>query len=548
MIPLFTAIPLAGAFIISLLGKRWRRIPVFLGNAATFGLLCLSLVYVARVYNAGMIVYSVGGWIPPIGIALVLDGLSIFLLVTVNLIAFLVSVYSIDYMKQYTGLWKFYALFLLMLAGMNGVIISGDMFNLYVFLEIAALASYALVAFGTESEELEAGFKYMVMGCLASSFILLGIVLLYNITSTLNMADMSQMLVYRKGSRLVLFVSALFIMGFGLKSALIPFHAWLPDAHPSAPAPISAMLSGVLIKTLGIYALIRIFFCIFGITDTVLKVMMVLGALSMLVGVLLAVGQWDFKRLLAYHSISQVGYIVLGIGLGTPLGILGGLFHLFNHSIFKSLLFLNSGAVDYAVGTRDLKEMGGLREKMPVTGATSFMASMSISGLPPFNGFWSKLIIIMACVQSGHYVYGFLAAFVSLITLASFMKVQRYAFYGELREKWKRVKEVPFSMKFPMVVMAIICLVGGILLLPSLSGPFLDQARETLLQGAGYAGRVFDSVQESEFQKYPDAVKKNAPTKSRSDLSQISVDPAAPSHLTGPTGEPDKLATGGANL
>jgi len=174
---------------------------------------------------------------------------------------------------------------------------------------------------------------------------------------------------------------------------------------------------------------------------------MFLGALSMIVGVFLAVGQWDFKRLLAYHSISQIGYVILGIGLATPLGIFGGLFHLFNHSVFKSLLFLNSGAVDYSTGTRDLREMGGLRERMPVTAATNLVASVSIAGVPPFNGFFSKLIIILACIQAGHIGYAFWAVFASILTLASFMKITKYAFAGTLKEKWNTIKEVPIFMR-----------------------------------------------------------------------------------------------------
>ena len=173
------------------------------------------------------------------------------------------------------------------------------------------------------------------------------------------MADMANVLGQGGGGNVIFLVSVLFIMGFGLKAALVPFHAWLPDAHPSAPAPISATLSGVLIKALGVYTLCRIFFNVLGIDPNLSSMLMLLGALSMVIGVFLAIGQWDFKRLLAYHSISQIGYVILGIGLGTPLGILGGLFHLFNHSVFKSLLFLNSGAVEHSTGTRQLQEMGG---------------------------------------------------------------------------------------------------------------------------------------------------------------------------------------------
>lgn len=494
LLPLFVVIPLGAAFLNSLLGKRIKGFSDILSAVATCALACISIYSIFIIKDAGLIVYKVGGWIPPIGIVMVMDGLTVFMAVTVNLVAFLISVYSISYMEKYTEKWLFYCLFLLMVAGLNGVIISGDLFNLYVFLEIAAIASYALVAFGTEHEELEAAFKYAVMGSVASSFILLGIVFLYSVTSTLNMADMSLEIAKGGSPRIIMLVSVFFLMGFGLKSALVPFHAWLPDAHPSAPAPISAMLSGVLIKSLGVYAIIRIFFSVFGATPQILNTLMLLGALSMMVGVCLALGQWDLKRLLAYHSISQIGYVVLGIGLATPLGILGGLFHLFNHSVFKSLLFLNSGSVEYATGTRDLQKMGNLKEKMPVTSATSMVASMSIAGIPPFNGFWSKLIIIVACVQAQHFAYAVWAVIASLLTLASFMKVQRYGFFGELRGRLSGVQESPFFMKLSMILLAVICLAGGILLLPGVYGSFLEPARDVILAGKDYAKMVFMSV------------------------------------------------------
>ena len=494
MIPLFVVIPLAGAFLVSLLGKRLKALSDMLSNLASLSLFVLSLFSLLLVKENTVLVYRLGGWIPPIGIAMVLDGLSAFMLVTVNLVAAVVAVYSINYMERYTDKWKFYTLFLLMLAGMNGVVITGDLFNLFVFLEIASVASYALVAFGTEHEELEASFKYMVMGGVASSFILLGIALLYGYTSTLNMADMVLVLANKGGGNIVYFVSVLFLMGFGLKAAIVPFHAWLPDAHPSAPAPISAMLSGVLIKTLGVYALARVFFNIFGISEFLSLIFMFLGVVSMMAGVLLAVGQWDFKRLLAYHSISQIGYVILGIGLGTPLGILGGLFHLFNHSVFKSLLFLNSGAIDYSVGTRNLEEMGGLRERMPATANTSLVASMSIAGIPPFNGFWSKLIIIVAAVQAGRPAFAFWAVVASILTLASFMKVQRYAFFGKLKSHLNKVKEAPLAMKLAMIALALVCLFSGLLIAPQARGFFLNPAGEVLTTGRGYAAEVFGKL------------------------------------------------------
>jgi multicomponent Na+:H+ antiporter subunit D len=224
-----------------------------------------------------------------------------------------------------------------------------------------------------------------------------------------------------------------------------------------------------------------------------LSTLMFLGVVSMVIGVVLALVQWDFKRLLAYHSISQIGYVILGIGLGTPLGILGGLFHLFNHSIFKSLLFLNSGAVDYALGTRDLQKMGGLKEKMPVTGNTNLIASMSIAGIPPFNGFWSKLLIILACIEANRIGYAFWAVLASILTLASFMKVQKYAFWGKLSENLLNLKEVPRLMQLAMIILAIICIVGGFLLIP-LFKPFLKSATDILVSGLNYKNVVFGVV------------------------------------------------------
>jgi multicomponent Na+:H+ antiporter subunit D len=495
ILPLFVAVPLAAAFLISLLGKSSKRIPDLLSNLACLILLIFSLYTLNIIHKTlhNILVYKVGGWVPPIGICMVLDGLTSFMLITLNLVAFLVVIYSASYMERYTDKSKFYTLFMLMLAGMNGVIITGDLFNLFVFLEIASISSYALVAFGTEAEELEASFKYAVMGSVASSFILLGIAILYSFTSTLNMADMANALAQKDPSRILPFVSVLFLMGFGLKAALVPFHAWLPDAHPSAPAPISAMLSGVLIKALGVYAIMRIFFNIMGINNITLSIFMFLGAISMLMGVFLALGQWDFKRLLAYHSISQIGYVILGLGLGTPLGILGGLFHLFNHSIFKSLLFLTSGAVDYSLGTRDLQKMGGLRKNMPITANTSLVASLSIAGIPPFNGFFSKLIIILACIQVRRFGYAFWAVVASILTLASFMKVQRYAFFGELNKRWRDAKEVPWTMRLSMIVLTVICIFAGLLFIP-LFRPFLQSAVDVLLRGKEYANLVFGSL------------------------------------------------------
>jgi len=485
IIPLFIAIPLGAAFVLALMGKVKEVVCDFLVNIVTLCLTILSLVLLLPVKDQQVLVYIMGRWFPPKGINLVLDGLSLLMLIVVNLIAFFATLYSISYMKRFTAKSKFYSLFMLMLAGMNGVVLTGDFFNLFVFLEVASIASYALVAFGVEAEELEASFKYMVMGSVASILILFSVGLLYGLTGSLNMADIAG-IIQGKENLLLSFSLVLFLAGFGLKAAIIPFHAWLPDAHPSAPAPISAMLSGVLIKALGIYTITRVFFNVYGMTLQLSWALMILGIISMIGGGLLAIRQTDFKRLLAYSSISQIGYIMIGLGCGNYWGLLGALFHLFNHASFKALLFLNSGAVEYSTGTRKLEEMGGLSKVMPVTGATSTIGSLSISGIPPFNGFWSKLFIIIGLVQAGHFVLTVLTILVSVLTLAYYLKVQRFAFFGNLKDRWAQIKEVPRTMCISMIVLAIICIGTGILFYP-LMKIVLEPAVTVLQEGTKYS-------------------------------------------------------------
>ncbi len=483
---LFIVIPFAGGFLITLAGGRSRKFAPYLAMIATLGQLLCAIGLMFVVNRQGILVYCTGIGRSMMGISLVLDGLSAFMAIIISLMAFLICVYSVNYIEKFTSMWKFYALFLFMIAGMNGVIMTGDIFNLYVFLEIASVATIALIAFGVERHQFEAAFKYAMLSLMGSFFILLAIALLYGFTSTLNMAQMGYVFAHSGKTNIGMMISVLFIMGFGLKAALVPFHAWLPDAHPSAPAPVSAMLSGVLIKTMGFYTICRIFYNVIGVTPDILGIFMFLGVLSMIIGGFLAIGQWDIKRLLACSSIGQMGYIFLGIGLGTPLGILGAVFHVFNHSMIKSLLFINAGAVEYATGTRDLRKLGGLSRKMPVTGTTQFIGAMAVSGVPPFNGFWSKLLIIIAAVQAGRIGYAFWAVAASLLTLGALMKVVRYGFCGPLKEEFVHIKEVPVLMRVPMEVLALGCVLGGCLLIPGIRELFLDQAVGVVLHGQNY--------------------------------------------------------------
>ena len=505
LIPLFVVVPLAGAFLIMILGRFFSEVNKYLASLILFILVIFS-IYSLVTTGDNLSLYKVGGWEPinkiPIGIYMVMDGFTVIVLCIINTIGFLSAFYSISYIKRYTAENYFYALFCLMVAGMNGVVLSGDLFNIFVFLEISVISAYALVAFGVEKNELEASFKYQVLGSIASFLILFGIGFIYWKTKTLNIADIKQAFTSGYDRTFYLFVQILILSGFGLKAAIIPFHAWLPDAHSSAPSSISAMLSGVLIKAVGIYVIIRLFFNMFVISESMAVLITTLGTLSMVIGVFLAIGQWDIKRLLAYHSISQMGYVVMSIGIGmillsrgakpdiASLAIAGALFHLVNHAAFKGLLFLNAGAIEYTIGTRNLKEMGGLAKSMPVTSATSFIASMSISGIPPFNGFFSKLIIIIAAIMAKFYLLAVLAVIVSIITLASFLKFQRFAFYNKSNNNKKNIKEVPFPMVFSMVVLSFICILLSLLVFPEIRHVILTPAIDILTDPVKYSTSI----------------------------------------------------------
>jgi multicomponent Na+:H+ antiporter subunit D len=503
LIPLFVAIPLISAFLIILLGKLFKGFHKIFAPLTLLVLLIMTL-YVYSGLNGPSLSYTMGGWSTeggiPFGIYLLLDRFSWIMLCIINLIGLVALIYSHSYISRYTAESNYYSLFCLIIAGMNGVVLSGDLFNIFVFLEIAVIASYVLVAFRVGKTELEATFKYKVLGVLAAMLILLAIGLIYWKTKTINIADVKYVFEGGYSNSYYIFLQVLLISGFGLKAAIIPFHAWLPDAHSSAPSPISAMLSGVLIKAVGIYVLIRLFFNMFVLSHEIAVAFTALGAISMVIGSLLAIMQWDLKRLLAYSSISQVGYIVMAFGMGmimmlrgdelsaAALALAGGLYHMINHSVFKGLLFLNAGALEHRLDTRDLKKMGGLSSAMPVTSSTSFMASMSISGIPPFNGFFSKLIIIIAAIHGKFYLLATLAVVVSIITLAYFLKFQRYAFFNKIPGKaLEKIREVPFPMSFSMIILAALCLALSLLAFPSINDAVLRPAIQVLMETDAYS-------------------------------------------------------------
>lgn len=467
MLPLFIVVPLCGAFLIPLLSRLWKGLADVVGNLVG-GVLVGFAVYGVAALAGGSLpaVYAMGGWMPPVGIVLVYDSLTALVVLITNLVGFPALLFSIRYLDQYTGRWKYYSLFMLLLAGLNGVALSGDMFNMFVFIEIAAIASYALVAFGTRAEELESGFKYMVMGEVGSLLILLSVAMLYAHTSTLNMADMARVLQAGGLTPLSWFVLATMLVGFSIKMALMPFHSWLPDAHLSAPAPVSAMLSGVFIKVLGVYAMSRVVFNVFGLTRAVapqfFNLLVGLGLLSIIAASLLAINQKDYKRLLAYSTVSQVGYIVLGLGIGNYWAIVGALFHVLSHAVTKGLLFLASRSIERQTGTREIGNLGGLERNMPVTSWSYILGSLSMSGVPPFAGFFSKLFIIVGAVEARMYWPAIVAGLFSVLTLGYLLKVINNVLFVNRDRNSSLVREAPAPILVALVMLTALALAFGL--------------------------------------------------------------------------------------
>lgn len=463
-----------GAFLIAVFGRNRtaRNVLALLSITAS---LAFILALIRPVMLGGEIIaYWLGGRVPAggyaIGIALEVDALSLFFALIVAVAVFVSGVYSIQYMRHDDNEREYYTLFLMLAGGVMGLVLSGDLFNMFIMVEVLTFAAVALTAFrNTATGALEAAFKYLVVGCIGSTCILVGTAMLYAQAHTLNLAQLAQLLPGNLNTATKVAFALLFV-GFGTKAFIVPFHPLAADAHGAAPASISVMISGVLTKS-GIYGIIRLTYFLFQTMNlgTMQFLLVFVGSLSMFICVTMALAQHDFKRLLAFHSISQIGYVLTAVGLCTALGVSAGLYHAMNHTLFKGLLFLAAGAVLHETGTTDLGKLGGLSKKMPHTTVLFLIGAFSISGIPPFNGFASKWMVYQAtyqkAVESGN--IGFLlvtiiALVTSVLTLASFVKVSQSVFFGQLPKELEHVKEVSFGMRLAMGIFALLCILTGL--------------------------------------------------------------------------------------
>ncbi|MDR0459181.1 MAG: hypothetical protein LBG68_01780, partial [Coriobacteriales bacterium] len=353
------------------------------------------------------------------------------------------------------------SLMLALIIGMNGLVMARDLLSVYIFLEITAVSCFVLIAIDRKVEALAGSFKYFILSGLATFAMLTANGLVFMRTGSLSFVYAQAAFV--SNDFLVQLSLVLYVIAFCVKAGVAPFHGWLPDAHASAPNAVSVLLSGIVIKVAGCYLIIRMMSDVFYNQPAIGQAFMALGAFSMVLGAFAAIGQSDMKRVLAFSSVSQMGYIVMAAGLATPLALIGAVIHIINHALFKSQLFVNAASVKEQTGTVQLDQLGGLAERMPVTGWTSIIALLSAAGVPPFSGFWSKLLMIMALVTAGQWVYAGIAVLMSLVTLAYFLILQRKVFFGKLRQGFEELTEARVSLLSTSVLLAGVTTLLGLL-------------------------------------------------------------------------------------
>ena len=433
-------------------------------------------------------------WIRPIDLdfGFLVDVVSLPIGLIVAAVSMLSCLYSIKYMEKEHDQGSYYANLLLFMTGMIGVIFAANLIQFYLFWELMLIPSYLLIAnWGTSKDRLSIGFKYFIFTHVGALSMLLGILSIFAYTETFDLLKLPEAMseAMRAGkipSQMIIVIFVLLLIGFLVKMAAFPVHTWLPDAHSEAPTPISAMLSGVMIKC-GAYGMARVLLMTFG--PTVIRTsdyLTILGVITMAYGGLMALAQTDIKRLLAYSSISQMGYILFGLGAASELGVMGGLLHIINHAVCKSLLFMCAGAIIHQTGTRDIRKLGGLVGKMPTTGITCLIGAFSLLGTPPLNGFWSEWMIFGGGLASGKGLITIFGVLSTVITAGYYLWFAWRVFFGTTPENLNNVKEAPFWVLVPIIILATLSILLGVL--PGLVLGYITPAAEYLssfLSGAG---------------------------------------------------------------
>ncbi len=452
---LVVILPLIAAPLAMLFGNR--NVAFLLSLAASAGSFLLSIYLLMLVKDGAVLAYHIGGWAPPLGIEYRVDAANALVLLIVAAISLAVLPYartSIEKEIAEKNHTLFYACFLLCFTGLMGVTITGDAFNVFVFLEISSLSTYVLVALGAEKDRraLSAAYDYLVLGTIGATFFVIGLGLIYMATGTLNMVDLSERLASMEGNRTVRSAFAFIIIGMGLKLAIYPLHRWLPGAYTYAPSAVSAFLAATATKV-AIYVVIRFMFSVFSIKfgfeqDTLKYIFFPFAVIAVFAASFIAVFQINVKRMLAYSSVAQIGYMLLGIALFSATGLSATLVHLFNHAVTKGALFLAIGAIIYQIGSPLMANMSGLGKKMPWTCAAIVVGGLSLIGVPGTVGFVSKWVLLMAALEAGLWPVSLMIVLSSLIAVVYVWKLVEIL-YLEPLPKDSQAREAPLSLLVP---------------------------------------------------------------------------------------------------
>ena len=484
------ALPLVTA-TVTLAARKDERVVRASATAGAVGLLGAAVALLVLVAREGIQATQVGDWRAPFGISFVADTLAAVMVLVAAILALAGVLYSQAFVDDRRVKGGYFPLLNVMLAGVCGAFLTGDLFNLYVWFEVLLVASFALLAMGGRRAELEGAVKYAVLSVIGSGFFLAGVGVLYGMSGTLNMADLHERVSAMPEPRMATPAAALLLVAFGLKAAVFPLFSWLPASYPAAPPPVGALFAGLLTKV-GVYAMMRMFTLVF-VHDRAFthEILLWVSVVTMLVGVLGAVAQVEMLRLLSFHIISQIGYMTLGIALSGVAGLAGALFYVIHNIFAKSNLFLVSGIVHRARTTFDLKALGGLARQDPLLAAAFLVPALSLAGVPPLSGFFAKVLVVRAAFAQGRPVAGAVALLVGLLTLFSMNKIWQLAFWGHVPDDaqrrartWRR----PRGLYAPVLGLASVTLLIG--LAPGLLYALTEQAAHELTDPAEYVAAV----------------------------------------------------------
>jgi multicomponent Na+:H+ antiporter subunit D len=480
-------------------GNAQRAIAV----AGSVALLVAGVALLVAVHAEGILTLQVGDWPAPFGITMVADLFSAILVVLAGVLAVAITVYSTATIDRRRESFGYYPLTMMLLAGVCGTFLTGDLFNLYVWFEVLLIASFVLLALGGERAQLEGALKYVALNLIASATLLVTIGVLYGLTGTVNLAHLSERLAVVQPEGLVAAVAAMLLIAFGIKAALVPLFFWLPASYHTPPVAVSALFSGLLTKV-GIYALVRVFTLLFADQMADFQpLLLIIAALTMIVGVFGAVAQYDMRRLLSFHIVSQIGYLVMGLALFTVSAMAGLIYFLVHVALAKSTLFLVSGAVERLTGSYQLSKTGGLWVLKPGLAVLFGIAAMSLAGIPPFSGFLAKLSLVEAGLAIDHILIVLIALGVSLLTLYSMLKIWNAAFWKPLPEPApadlstgqvaitpERVRDTRLAITLIAPIVLLVACSVGLAVAAAPAFDLADAAAVQLLQPAGYVEAV----------------------------------------------------------